>query len=171
MTPNGTQSFTLTVTQVPAITSANNATFGEGMLGIFTATATGFPTPSFSENGTLPSGVTFNGTTGVLSGTPAGGTSANSPYAITFTASNAAGTSAPQSFTLTVLPPPAPPSAPTLLPSTTGNPEDNITTSATPSFFGTTTGSITTVIIYSDGVQVGSGSAANYANSNHRCRN
>src|SRR5882724_4157310 len=165
VTPNGTQSFTLTVAQVPVITSANIATFGEGTPGTFTVTASGFPAPAFSENGALPSGVTFNTVTGVLSGTPAAGTSASSPYSITFTASNLAGTSPPESFTLTVLPPPTAPSAPVLLPSTTGNPEDNVTTSTTPSFYGTTTGSITTVTIYSDGVQVGSGSAANYANN------
>ena len=33
--------------------------------------ATGFPAPTLSESGTLPSGVTFNPATGVLSGTPA----------------------------------------------------------------------------------------------------
>src|SRR5437773_2965776 len=165
VTPNGTQSFTLTVAQVPVITSANIATFGEGTPGTFTVTASGFPAPAFSENGALPSGVTFNTATGVLSGTPATGTSASSPYSITFTASNLAGASPSQSFTLTVLPPPTAPSAPVLLPSTTGNPEDNVTTSTTPSFYGTTTGSITTVTIYSDGLQVGSGSASNYANN------
>src|SRR5207237_403377 len=165
VTPNGTQSFTLTVAQVPVITSANIATFGEGTPGTFTVTASGFPAPAFSENGALPSGVTFNTATSVLSGTPATGTSASSPYSITFTASNLAGTSPSQSFTLTVLPPPTAPSAPVLLPSTTGNPEDNVTTSTTPSFYGTTTGSITTVTIYSDGLQVGSGSASNYANN------
>src|SRR5205809_236596 len=165
VTPNGTQSFTLTVAQVPGITSANIATFGEGKPGTFTVTASGFPAPAFSENGALPSGVTFNTATGVLSGTPATGTSASSPYSITFTASNLAGASPSQSFTLTVLPPPTASSAPVLLPSTTGNPEDNVTTSTTPSFYGTTTGSITTVTIYSDGLQVGSGSASNYANN------
>src|SRR5438552_2546882 len=165
VTPNATQSFTLTVAQVPVITSANSATFGEGTNGTFTVTASGFPAPAFSEIGALPSGVTFNTATGVLSGTPAAGTSASSPYSITFTASNLAGASPSQSFTLTVLPPPTVPSAPVLLPSTTGNPEDNVTTSTTPSFYGTTTGSITTVTIFSDGVQVGSGSASNYANN------
>src|SRR5207247_2529058 len=43
--------------------------------------------------------------------------------------------------------------------------QKTMSTSTTPSFYGTTTGSITTVTIYSDGVQVGSGSAANYANN------
>src|SRR5439155_99652 len=88
VTPNATQSFTLTVAQVPVITSANIATFGEGTPGTFTVTASGFPAPAFSENGALPSGVALNTATGVLSGTPAAGTSASSPYSITFTASN-----------------------------------------------------------------------------------
>src|SRR5207253_5762405 len=131
-------------------TSVNNATFGEGTPGTFTVTASGFPAPAFSENGALPSGVTFNTATGVLSGTPATGTAGT--YNVTFSASNAV-TTVFQSFTLTVLPPPTAPSTPTLLPSTAGNPEDNVTTSTTPSFYGTTTGSITTVTIYSDGVQ------------------
>src|SRR5205807_2167498 len=131
---DATQNFTLTVNQAPTITSANNATFIVGVPGSFTVTATGFPTAmSFSETGALPNGVTLNTATGVLSGTPATGTSASSPYSITFTASNLAGTSPSQSFTLTVLPPPTAPSAPVLLPSTTGNPEDNVTTSTTPS--------------------------------------
>src|SRR5207245_7481220 len=144
------------------ITSANNATFGEGTPGTFTVTATGFPTPTLGESGALPSVVSFNTSTGVLSGTPATGTAGT--YNITFSANNAV-TTVLQSFTLTVLPPPTAPSAPVLLPSTAGNPEDNVTTSTTPSFYGTTTGSITTVTIYSDGLQVGSGSASNYANN------
>src|SRR5207247_6231442 len=97
--------------------------------------------------------------------TPTTHTSATSPYSITLTSSNLAWTSPSQSFTLSVLPPPTAPSAPVLLPSTTGNPEDNVTTSTTPSFYGTTTGSITTVTIYSDDLQVGSGSASNYDNN------
>jgi hypothetical protein len=94
------QSFTLTVGQPPAITSTNSATFTVGTSGTFTVTATGFPAPTFSETGALPTGVTFNATTGVLSGTPAAGT--GKAYSITFTASNGAGTPASQPFTLTV---------------------------------------------------------------------
>jgi hypothetical protein len=95
-----TQNFTLTVGQPPAITSANNTTFTVGTAGTFTVTATGFPAPTFSETGALPTGVTFNTTTGVLSGTPAAGT--GKTYSIMFTATNSVGSSAPQSFTLTV---------------------------------------------------------------------
>src|SRR5207237_139701 len=97
---NATQNFTLTVNQAAAITSANNTTFTVGTAGSFTVTATGFPTPTLSETGALPNGVTFNTSTGVLSGTPAAGTAGT--YPITFTAANGVGTNATQSFTLTV---------------------------------------------------------------------
>src|SRR5882724_5824645 len=97
---NATQAFTLTVNTAPAFTSVNHATFTVGTAGTFTVTATGTPTPSLSETGALPTGVTFNSTTGVLTGTPAAGT--GKTYSITFTASNGVGTNATQTFTLTV---------------------------------------------------------------------
>src|SRR5882724_3894965 len=101
VTPNGTQSFTLTVNQAPAITSADNKTFAVGVAGTtFTVTKTGSPTPTLSESGALPSGVSFNASTGVLSGTPVAGTAGT--YPITFTASNGVLPNATQSFTLTV---------------------------------------------------------------------
>jgi hypothetical protein len=95
---DATQTFTLTVGQAPAITSATSTTFTQGSAGTFTVTATGFPAPTFSETGTLPFGVTFNSTTGVLSGTP----TVFGTYPITITASNGVGTNATQNFTLTV---------------------------------------------------------------------
>ncbi len=101
--PDITQSFTLTVVQAsnaPSINSVSNATFVTGFAGTFTLTATGSPTPTFSETGALPSGVLFDTTTGILSGTPASGTGGS--YPITFTAANGVGTNATQSFTLTV---------------------------------------------------------------------
>jgi peptidoglycan/xylan/chitin deacetylase (PgdA/CDA1 family) len=70
-----------------------------GTAGSFTVTATGFPTPTLSESGTLPSGVTLS-TAGVLSGTPAAGTGGT--YPITITASNGVTPNATQNFTLTV---------------------------------------------------------------------
>jgi hypothetical protein len=91
---------TLTVAVAPLITSANSATFAVGMAGTFTVTATGTPVPTLSESGTLPTGVTFDPATGVLSGTPQTGTGAI--YSITFTASNGSGADATLSFTLTV---------------------------------------------------------------------
>jgi len=92
---------TATVSMAPAIISTNGATFNEGMLGTFVVTATGSPTPSFSETGALPSGVSFhdNGNgTATLTGAPAvGGT-----FPITITATNGVSPSATQNFTLMV---------------------------------------------------------------------
>jgi len=81
---------------VPVITSANSATFTVGTFGTFTVTASNSPI-SFAVSGALPSGVTFNASTGVLSGTPATGTKGT--YNLTFTATNANGGPKPQSFT------------------------------------------------------------------------
>jgi hypothetical protein len=97
---NGVQSFTLTVNQAPAITSTNAATFPIGAAGSHTVTATGFPAPTLSMTGTLPTGVTFNTTTGVLSGTPPAGSGGT--YPVVFTAANGVGSNATQNFTLTV---------------------------------------------------------------------
>jgi hypothetical protein len=117
-TPVGTYTLTITGTgptsthsvnvtfitgTTPAITSANNATFTVGTAGSFTVTATGSPTPSLTETGALPSGVTFvnNGNgTATLAGTPASGTAGS--YPITITANNGVGSPANQNFTLTV---------------------------------------------------------------------
>ena len=66
----------------------------------FTVTATGSPTPTLSESGALPTGVTFNASTGILSGNPQAGT--RGTYPITFTASNGVGSPYDQQFTLTV---------------------------------------------------------------------
>ena len=100
---SATQALSITVNQAPTITSANIVTAVVGTASTFTATATGIPTPSLTETGALPNGVTFtdNGNgTGTLGGTPAAGT--GKTYAITFTASNGVGSAASQSFTLTV---------------------------------------------------------------------
>jgi sugar lactone lactonase YvrE len=86
------------VNQAPAVTSTNAATFTVGTTGSFAVTATGFPAPTVTESGALPSGVTF--AAGVLSGKPAAAT--GGIYMITFTASNGISPSAVQTFTLTV---------------------------------------------------------------------
>ena len=85
----------------PAITSANNAVFTEGAAGTFTVTATGNPTSTFALTGTLPAGVTFNTQTGVLSGTPAAGSSG--PYLLTVTANNGVSPNSTQNFDLAVV--------------------------------------------------------------------
>jgi hypothetical protein len=103
--PAQSQSTTLALNIVasPAITSANNATFAVDTAGSFTVTATGSPTPTLTESGALPSGVTFVGNgdgTATMSGTPAAGTDGS--YPLTLTASNGIGAAATQSFTLEV---------------------------------------------------------------------
>jgi large repetitive protein len=105
VSPHATQSFTLTVYEPATITSADSATFAVGTPGSFQVTATGFPVPTLAESGvtsqsTLPTGLTFNPTTGVLSGTPAVGT--GGAYQIYFSAANAINEypSQSESFTL-----------------------------------------------------------------------
>ena len=98
-----TQSFTLTVDQAPAFTSAASATATVGKALSFQASASGYPAPTFSESGTLPKGVSFS-SAGLFSGTPAAGTAGT--YAITLTASSSVG-SVTQGFTLTVTQAPA----------------------------------------------------------------
>ena len=99
-----TQTLTLVVNQVPAITSTDTATFVTGQSGTFKVTTTGAPIAVLSVTaGILPAGLRFvdagNGTA-TLSGTPGSETSgklSSSPL----TAANSAGTSI-QSFDLVV---------------------------------------------------------------------
>ncbi len=95
------QTFTLTVNQVPAITSAATATATVGTASSFTVKTSGYPLPAITESGALPGGVTFadNGNgTATISGTPTAG----GVFTLTITAKNSVGTSAVQTFTLTV---------------------------------------------------------------------
>jgi large repetitive protein len=100
VTPSAMQTFTLTVDEPPAITSAAAVKFAKGFDDTFTITATGTPTPSLTEMGALPPGLTLtddgNGTA-TLSGTPAGAVGA---YDLTLTAGNGLLPNATQSFTL-----------------------------------------------------------------------
>jgi hypothetical protein len=92
----------------PTITSADATTFTTRTAGTFTVTTTGSPTPSLTEKGKLPAGVTFtdNGNgTATLAGTPSGKTGGS--YPLTITASNGVPPKATQKFTLSVDQPPA----------------------------------------------------------------
>jgi VCBS repeat-containing protein len=99
-----TQSFTLTVNEAPAITSAAATNFTINAAGTFAVTTSGFPRPAITRTGAaLPAGVIWvdNGDgTGTLSGTP--DASVAGTYAITFTADNGVSPAATQSFTLTI---------------------------------------------------------------------
>ena len=103
MSPDATQSFTLTVDGPPAITSADSTTFTEGSAGSFTVTTTGTPRRRCPRRARLPTGVSFtdNGDgTATLAGTPAAGT--NGTYTFTIDAANGFAPDATQTFTLTV---------------------------------------------------------------------
>ncbi len=97
---------TSSTTGAPMITSGNSATFVVGTAGTFAVMATGTPTPTLSEAGTLPAGVTFtdNGNgSGTLGGTPsAGNCNTYGTYRFTITAHNGMGTDDTQNFTLTL---------------------------------------------------------------------
>lgn len=101
-----THSYTVLIQEPPTITSPANISFAEGLANSFAVTVTGFPTPRLTEQGKLPAGVTFLAATGVLSGTPVGGTAGI--YPITFTASNGVDPDDEQSFTLSIVPSVAP---------------------------------------------------------------
>jgi large repetitive protein len=128
------QTVTLTVNQAPAITSGSSTTFTVGTAGSFTVTTTGTPTPSLTESGALPGGVTFkdNGNgTATLSGTP--GSGSGGTYTLTITANNGVGTAATQSFTLKV----------NQAPAITSGSSTTFTVGTAGSFTVTTTGSPT----------------------------
>jgi hypothetical protein len=109
--PNATQAFTLTVDQVPSITSANSKTFTSGTAATFTVTTTGYQPPSLSDlspvggctASSLPSGLSFaddgNGTATIAATASAipGGV-----YTFCLTASNGVSPNATQKFVLTV---------------------------------------------------------------------
>jgi photosystem II stability/assembly factor-like uncharacterized protein len=86
----------------PYITSTSNTAFAVGTPGSYTLSATGSPSPVFSMTGSLPIGVTFSSTTGVLNGTPAAGSAGT--YNLLFSASNGIPPDATRGVTLTVLP-------------------------------------------------------------------
>jgi len=85
--------------RAPTITSAAGTAFTVGSYSAFTVTDTGVPTPTLSESGALPSGVFFNPSNGLLSGTPGAGT--GGIYDLTFYANNGVNPEAVQSFVLT----------------------------------------------------------------------
>jgi hypothetical protein len=102
---DATQTFTLNVVTgvAPAVTSPNHAEINSTTGGTFAVTATGTPTPTLAETATLPSGVTFDPASGVLTVAPG---TINGVYSLTFTADNGVAPAASQSFTLTVGTPP-----------------------------------------------------------------
>jgi hypothetical protein len=91
---------TLPLQLAPAITSVNHTTFTLGLACTFTVTASGSPAPTFSATG-LPSWLTLDAATGVLSGTPPEGT-AGASIPLVLTAANGVAPAASQAFTVQV---------------------------------------------------------------------
>jgi len=150
-TPPPQATTTITVPAPAIITSANAAYMIVGASSPFTIIATGYPTPTFSETGTLPSGLAFNTTTGVLSGAPAAGTVGS--YSLTVGASNGVGTPASQPFTLTIA---QAPTKTTLTKNTTGPVKYGQSITFTAAVAPTATNSITPTgtVSFNDGATV-----------------
>ncbi len=94
----GTQKFTLGIGQPPTITGPTSVTFTSGTNSSYSYTTTGAPTLAITSGALPASGrITFNTTTGVLSGNPR--RQDRGTYVITVTATNAYGSA---SITVTV---------------------------------------------------------------------
>ncbi len=127
-----TKPYSLTINKTPSITflgnlpaSTVNRSYPPG-LGQAVITATGGTAPyAWSDNGTLPNGLTINSSTGVISGTP----TATGTSSVTITMTDAAGATASRTYSLTINV--APTITPGSLPNWTVNqPNYNATVSA-----------------------------------------
>jgi YVTN family beta-propeller protein len=99
-----TQSFTLTVLEPPLFTSKATAVFRAGHSGAFTVSADGYPAPSFTATGTVPSWAKL-AVGGVLRAAPPA--HAGGAYHFTISARNGIGSAVTQAVTLEVDQPPA----------------------------------------------------------------
>jgi hypothetical protein len=99
MSPEASETFTLYVDAPPSISEPSTSAMalaGQSMTPV-DFTASGYPAPTFSESGPLPTGVSLS-SSGVLSGRPTQG----GLFPITVSASNTVGSASSTSFTLTV---------------------------------------------------------------------
>jgi hypothetical protein len=103
------QTFTLTNSQAPTITSAAATSFTVGLTSTYTVTTTGYPAPTIMQTGTLPQGLTFaspSAGTATITGMPATGTAGS--YPVSITATNSSGSTATLPLVITVNPSSAP---------------------------------------------------------------
>ena len=153
---DATQSFTLTVNEAPSITSGASKVFVKGVAGSFTVTASGYPAPTFSETGTLPTGITLN-SSGVLSGT----STQTGSFPVTMTATNGVGTDATQNFTVNVVAAPVFTSANNATFTTAGSNSFTVSASGFPApTFAVTTGTLPSGVTLNSTTGVLSGTPA-----------
>ena len=149
VSPDASQTFTLTVNAPPAITSLAQASFATGVQGSFKIGTTGSPqATTITESGALPAGLSFvnNGDgTATISGTP--DASSAGTYNLTITASNGVGAGATQTLALTV--------GASAAPSITSNPSTTFTQGSTGSFKITASGSPTAALTESGALPSG----------------
>jgi len=89
--------FSLTNVLAPSFTGPFSATFTTGMSQAFPVTVSGFPAATVTViNGTLPSGITFNGN--AFAGTPAVGSGGT--YSVSLKATNGVAPDATQTFNI-----------------------------------------------------------------------
>lgn len=101
--PNFTWSLTILLPP-PVITSASSVSAGESNPFSYQITATNPPHTGFNVVGTLPAGLSVNTTTGLISGTPSGGSAGT--YNVTISATNSTATgSAGLQIQVSLLPP------------------------------------------------------------------
>ena len=137
-------------TPTPQISSSTTTTFSYGTPGTYSITTIGFTPTSYSESGTLPTGVTFNTNTGVLSGPP----TQSGSFTLLLTATNGS-VSPTMSLTLIVN------QAPTFTSSTTtlftvGTPGNfTVTTTAYPAPTLTESGALPPGVTFAGGILSG----------------
>jgi photosystem II stability/assembly factor-like uncharacterized protein len=93
---------TILSSSFPIVNISSDIVFIVDTQKIVQITSSGWPAPLFSLSGVLPSGLTFDATSGTISGTPSSGTAGSYPLIIT--AANGVPPDAVRSLLLTVLP-------------------------------------------------------------------
>jgi autotransporter-associated beta strand protein len=96
------QEFSLIINQSPLISSDPYVSFVRGQFRTFALTSSAYPAPTYTVTGGLPNGLSFDPTTGIISGAPASDAVGNYPLVVR--ASNGIGDPVTQQLMLSVKP-------------------------------------------------------------------